>query len=74
MWKQFGRLWVDGVKPIIEWLEAVGLSAKAVKNHVSNVDLFTEYLVYYEPLKRLAAADTDDFYDFPVNWFPRKVT
>lgn len=63
-------------KPILaafqQWLEAAGLSAKTVKTHVDNVDFFTEYLVYYEPLKRLAAADADDFYIFCANWFPRK--
>ncbi|MCO5190569.1 MAG: site-specific integrase [Anaerolineae bacterium] len=63
-------------KPILaafqQWLEAAGLSAKTVKTHVDNVDFFTEYLTYYEPLKRLAAVDADDFYSFSADWFPRK--
>lgn len=63
-------------KPILaafqQWLEAAGLSAKTVKNHVNNVDFFTEYLVYYEPLRPLTAATAADIYSFSANWFPRK--
>ena len=63
-------------KPLLaafqQWLETAGLSPKTVKTHVFNVEFFTEYLVYYEPLKRLAAANADDFYSFSADWFPRK--
>ena len=63
-------------KPILaafqQWLEAAGLSAKTVKTHVDNVDFFTEYLVYYEPLRPLVTADATDFYSFSAYWFPRK--
>ena len=44
-------------QPILDdfeaWLEQSGLSEKTVKTHVSNIDFFTNYLVYYEPLKKL---------------------
>jgi len=33
------------------------LAKKTVKNHVDNIDFFTEYLVSYEPLTRLDEAD-----------------
>ncbi len=54
------------------WLKQAGLSAKTVANHVSNIDFFTHYLVYYEPLKRLDEADSSDVWMFLEDWFPRK--
>ncbi len=64
-------------QPILDgfraWLEQSGLSEKTVKNHVENIDFFTEYLVYYDdPLKKLDEADSGDVWMFLVNWFPRK--
>jgi len=42
-------------QPILDdfriWLEQSGLVENTVKAHVFNIDFFTEYLVYYEPLK-----------------------
>ncbi len=35
-------------------------------------DFFTDYLVYYEPLKRLDEADDGDVFTFLSSWFPRK--
>ncbi len=37
-------------------LAQAGLAKKTVKNHVDNIDFFTEYLVSYEPLTRLDEA------------------
>ncbi len=54
------------------WLKQAGLSAKTVTEHVSNIDFFTHYLVYYEPLKKLDEADGGDVWMFLENWFPRK--
>lgn len=63
-------------KPLLDafrqWLEAAGLSAKTVRTHVNNVDFFSEYLVYYEPLEALTEANAADFYSFCAHWFPRK--
>ncbi len=53
-------------------LAQAGLARKTVKNHVDNIDFFTEYLVYYEPLKRLDEADEGDISAFLLDWFPRK--
>ena len=53
-------------------LEHAGLAKKTVKNHVENIDFFTDYLTYYEPLKRLDEGDDDDVSSFLLNWFPRK--
>ena len=55
-----------------EWLEQSGLAEKTVKAHVENIDFFTEYLVYYEPLKQLDEADSSDVWMFLSDWFPRK--
>ena len=54
------------------WLEQSGLAEKTVKNHVDNIDFFTEYLVYYDPLKKLDEADSGDIWMFLADWFPRK--
>ena len=54
------------------WLEQSGLSEKAIQHHVSNIDFFTNYLVYYEPLKRLDEATGGDVWIFLADWFPRK--
>ena len=49
-----------------------GLAKKTMKNHVENIDFFTDYLTYYEPLKRLDEADEGDVSSFLLDWFPRK--
>jgi len=54
------------------WLEQSSLTAKTVKSHVYNIGFFTEYLVYYEPLKKLDEAESGDVWMFLANWFPRK--
>jgi site-specific recombinase XerD len=63
-------------QPILEdfraWLEQSGLSEKTVENHVDNIDFFTHYLVYYEPLTKLDEADGSDVWMFLTDWFPRK--
>ena len=63
-------------QPILDdfraWLERSGLAEKTIKSHVFNIDFFTEYLVYYEPLKKLEEADSGDVWMFLVDWFPRK--
>ncbi len=63
-------------QPVLEdfraWLEQSGLAEKTIKNHVDNIDFFTEYLVYYEPLEKLDEADGSDVWMFLSDWFPRK--
>jgi site-specific recombinase XerD len=63
-------------QPILDgfesWLEQSGLSEKTVETHVSNIDFFTNYLVYYEPLKKLDEADSGDVWMFLADWFLRK--
>ncbi len=63
-------------QPILEdfraWLKQSGLSEKTVENHVDNIDFFTHYLVYYEPLTKLDEADGSDIWMFLTDWFPRK--
>lgn len=54
------------------WLEQSGLSEKTIQIHVSNIDFFTNYLVYYEPLKKLDEANSGDLWMFLDDWFPRK--
>jgi site-specific recombinase XerD len=54
------------------WLEQTGLAEKTIKSHVDNIDFFTEYLVYYEPLEKLDEADGSDVWMFLSDWFPRK--
>ncbi len=53
-------------------LEQSGLSEKTVKTHVDNINFFTNYLVYHEPLKKLNEADSEDVWMFLADWFPRK--
>ena len=61
-------------KPILEafekWLEEKGLSKKTIYNHVVNVDWFAES----RGLKSLIEVDSDDFYMYCADFFPRKVT
>jgi len=63
-------------QPILDdfraWLEQSGLAEKTVRNHVDNIDFFTEYLVYNEPLEKLDEADGSDVWMFLGDWFPRK--
>ncbi len=54
------------------WLEQSGLSEKTIQIHVSNIDFFTNYLVYYEPLKKPDEANSGDVWMFLDDWFPRK--
>lgn len=62
-------------KPILAafqaWLEE-SWSKKTVKSHVDNIDFFTDYLVYYEPLLPLDEATVGDVDSFLSSWFPRK--
>ena len=55
-------------QPILDdfraWLEQSGLAEKTVRNHVDNIDFFTEYLVYNEPLEKLDEADGSDVWMF----------
>lgn len=60
---------IDGFKA---WLEKENLSAKTIKNHISNIEFFADYLVYYEPSQPLDEADDQDVYDFLTDYFPRK--
>ncbi len=63
-------------QPILDdfraWLEQSGLAEKTVRNHVDNIDFFTEYLVYQEPLEKLDEVDGSDVWMFLGDWFPRK--
>ncbi|MEW5956533.1 MAG: site-specific integrase [Chloroflexota bacterium] len=63
-------------QPILDtfqaWLTETGLADKTVRSHVENISFFTEYLVYYEPLKRLDEAGAGDVDTFLTSWFPRK--
>ena len=63
-------------QPILDdfriWLEQSGLSEKTVKTHVDNINFFTNYLVYHEPLRKLNDADSVDVWMFLADWFPRK--
>ncbi len=62
--------------PILEafqtWLEQQGLSDKTVLRYINYINFFTEYLVYYEPLKKLDEADSSDVWVFLTDWFERK--
>ena len=55
-----------------DWLTASGVSPKTIKSHIDNIEFFAQYLVYYEPLKKLDQATEDDVYTFLSDWFPRK--
>ena len=63
-------------QPILDgfraWLEQSGLAEKTVKNHVENIEFFTHYLVYNDPLEKLDEADGSDVWMFLSDWFPRK--
>ncbi len=63
-------------QPILDdfqtWLKQRGLSDKTIRRYVSDIDFFTEYLVYYEPLKKLDEADSGDVWTFLSDWFARK--
>ncbi len=63
-------------QPLLEdfrsWLEQSGLAEKTVKNHVENIEFFTHYLVYNDPLEKLDEADGSDVWMFLSDWFPRK--
>ena len=63
-------------QPILDdfrtWLQQSGRAEKTVKAHVFNIDFFTAYLVYQEPLEKLDEADGSDVWMFLGDWFPRK--
>jgi site-specific recombinase XerD len=63
-------------QPIIEafqaWLQQRGLSDNTVRRYINDIDFFTEYLVYYDPLKKLDEADSGDVWSFLSDWFARK--
>ncbi len=54
------------------WLEHASLSQKTIETHVSNISFFTNYLAYYEPLRKLDEATESDVWMFLADWFPRK--
>ena len=54
------------------WLKQSGLSEETIYNHVTNIEFFTKYLVYYEPLQKLDEAKSGDVWMFLVDWYPRK--
>jgi len=54
------------------WLQQSSLSPKTINNHVLNIEFFTEYLVYYEPLKQLDQTESHDVSLFLSDWFIRK--
>jgi site-specific recombinase XerD len=64
-------------KPILDdfqsWLEQSNLAQKTANRYVKNIQLFTLYLVYYEPLKKLDEASSSDVQIFLDRWFPHKV-
>ena len=63
-------------QPLLEafqaWPEQAGLSRKTVAGHRGNSALFATFLLSYEPLKTLDAADSGDVSMFLGYWFPRK--
>ena len=63
-------------QPILDsfqaWLQESGLSQKTVTSHIGNIAFFAEYLVYYDPIKRLDEANSGDVGMFLSDWFPRK--
>ena len=54
------------------WLKQSDLSEETIYNHVTNIEFFTKYLVYYEPLQKLDEARSGDVWMFLVDWYPRK--
>jgi len=55
-----------------DYLKKCGLSTKTVKSQSLALDFFTEYLVYYEPYKKLSETDISDVRGFLNDFFPRK--
>ena len=64
-------------QPILDdfrtWLKQSGLTEKTARRHVNNINLFSMYLVYYDPLKKLDEANSGDVSMFLSYWAPRKV-
>ena len=56
----------------LTWLKQSGLSEETIYNHVTNIEFFTNYLVRYEPLKKLDEVSSGDVWMFLADWFPRK--
>lgn len=67
--EKYNQPLLDGFKV---WLDKANLSAKTIKLHITNIEFFAEYLVYYEPLQKLDEADEQDVSSFLIDWFPRK--
>src|SRR5260370_6822935 len=63
-------------QPILDefraWLEQSGLSERTIRNRVEDIDFFTEFLVYYDPVEKLDEAGCGDVHMFLADWFPRK--
>ena len=64
------------IKAFENFLSESRLSKKTIKNHISNIDFFTEYLNHYasEPSEVKSVIDSDggDIANFLGDWFPRK--
>lgn len=60
------------LKKFEDSLKESGLSSKTIKNHIQNLEFFTEYLVYYEPFQALSEIDDGEVSDFLCDFFPRK--
>lgn len=67
--KKYNQPILDGFQA---WSEKSNLSAKTIKQHITNIEFFAEYLVYYEPLQKLNEADEQDVSSFLMDWYPRK--
>ncbi len=63
-------------QPLLEgfraWLETSDASEDVIEKHMDAILFFAEYLVYYEPLKRLDMTIGPDFGMFFSDWFPRQ--
>ena len=53
-------------------LVEIGLVNKTIKSHIDNLDLFSDYLTYYEPYRGLSQSESTDVHDFLDDWFIRK--
>lgn len=55
-----------------QFLARGSLSPKTITTHAQNMEFFTQYLVYYEPLKVLDQTTSTDVFSFLNDWFLRK--
>ncbi|AFZ28572.1 site-specific recombinase XerD (plasmid) [Cylindrospermum stagnale PCC 7417] len=67
--KKYNQPILDGFQA---WSKKSNLSAKTIKQHITNIEFFAEYLVYYEPLQKLNEADEQDVSSFLMDWYPHK--